>query len=79
MVLIRAQTAITFLQTAAAAYFRSSQLLLFAFARQRIGGEKLLWCVNGHVIQSYYTLEMYKLYEFAMPLTAKAKYFLLII
>ena len=31
------------------------------------------------VIQSYYTLEMYKLYEFAMPLTAKAKNPLLII
>ena len=42
MVLIRAQTAITFRQTAVTAYFRSTQLLLFAFARQRIGGEKLL-------------------------------------
>ena len=31
------------------------------------------------VIQSDYTLEMYKLYEFAMPLTAKAKNLLLII
>ena len=31
------------------------------------------------VIQSYYTLEMYKLYEFAMPLTAKAKNLLLLI
>ena len=31
------------------------------------------------VIQSYYTLEMYKLYEFTMPLTAKAKNLLLII
>ena len=41
MVLIRAQTAITFWQTAVTAYFRSTQLLLFAFARQRIGGEKL--------------------------------------
>ena len=79
MVLIRAQTAITFRQTAVTAYFRSTQLLLFAFARQRIGGEKLLWCVNGHVFQSYYTLEMYKFYEFAMPLTAKAKNLLLII
>ena len=38
MVLIRAQTAITFWQTA---YFRSTQLLLFAFARQRIGSEKI--------------------------------------
>ena len=42
MVLIRAQTAITFWQTAVTACFRSTQLLLFAFARQRIGGEKLL-------------------------------------
>ena len=39
MVLIRAQTAITFRQTA---YFCSTQLLLFVFARQRIGGDKLL-------------------------------------
>ena len=31
------------------------------------------------VIQSNYTLEMYKLYEFTMPLTAKAKNLLLII
>ena len=29
--------------------------------------------------QSYYTLEMYKLNEFTMPLTAKAKNLLLII
>ena len=42
MILIRAQTAITFRQTAVTAYFRSMQLLLFAFARQRIGGETLL-------------------------------------
>ena len=35
MVLIRARTAVT-------AYFRSTQLLLFVFARQRIGGDKLL-------------------------------------
>ena len=42
MVLIRAQTATTFRQTAVTAYFRSMQLLLFAFARQRIGGENLL-------------------------------------
>ena len=33
MVLIRAQTAITFRQTAVAAYFRST---LFAFAQQRL-------------------------------------------
>ena len=39
MVLIRAQTAITFRQTAVTVYFRSTQLLLFAFARQRIGGD----------------------------------------
>ena len=31
------------------------------------------------IIQSYYTLEMYTLYEFTMPLTAKAKNLLLII
>ena len=42
MVLIRAQNAITFRQTAVTAYFRSTQLLLFAFVRQRIGGDKLL-------------------------------------
>ena len=36
MVFIRAQTAITFRQTAVTAYFRNSQLLLFAFARQRL-------------------------------------------
>ena len=42
MVLIRAQTATTFRQTAVTAYFRSMQLLLFAFAWQRIGGENLL-------------------------------------
>ena len=36
MVLIRAQTAITFRQTAVTVYFRSTQLLLFAFARQRL-------------------------------------------
>ena len=39
MVLIRAPTAITFRKTA---YFCSMQLPLFAFARQRIGGDKLL-------------------------------------
>ena len=52
--LIRAQTAITFRQAARTAYFRSTQLLLFAFARQRIGGEKWIWCVNEHcnVIQT---------------------------
>ena len=42
MVLIRAQTAITFRQTAVTACFRSMQLLLFTFARQHIGGDKLL-------------------------------------
>ena len=31
------------------------------------------------VIQWYYTPEMYKLYEFAMPLTAKAKNLLLLV
>ena len=31
------------------------------------------------VIESCHTLEMYKLYEFTMPLTAKAKNLLLII
>ena len=31
------------------------------------------------VIQSYYTLELYKLYQFAMPSTAKTKNVLLII
>ena len=39
MVLIRAQTAITFWQTAVTVYFCSMQLLPFAFARQRIGGD----------------------------------------
>ena len=39
MVLIRAQTAITIRQTAVTVYFRSMQLLPFAFARQRIGGD----------------------------------------
>ena len=39
MVLIRAQTAITIWQTAVAVYFLSTQLLLFAFARQGIGGD----------------------------------------
>ena len=34
MVLIRAQTAITIRQTAVTVYFRSTQLLSFAFARQ---------------------------------------------
>ena len=41
MVLIRAQAAIAFRQTAVIAYFRSTKLLLFALARQRIGGDKL--------------------------------------
>ena len=44
-------TAITFRQTAETAYFRSTQLLLFVFARQRIVGDKLLLikrCMNGH-------------------------------
>ena len=41
MVLIRAQTAITIRQTAVTVYFRSTctQLLPFAFARQRIGAD----------------------------------------
>ena len=39
VVLIRAQTGITFRQTAVTVYFHSTQLLLFAFARQRIGGD----------------------------------------
>ena len=39
MVLIRAQTAITIRQTAVTVYFRSTQLLQFAFARQRIGAD----------------------------------------
>ena len=39
MVSIRAQTAITFRQTAVTVYFRSTQLLPFAFARQHIGGD----------------------------------------
>ena len=56
MVLIRAQTAITFRQTAVTAYFRSTQLLLFAFAWQRIGGEKLLWCVNRHCNKIRYSV-----------------------
>ena len=34
MVLIRAQTAITIRQTAVTVYFRSTQLLPFAFAKQ---------------------------------------------
>ena len=42
MVLIRAQTAITFWQTAVTVYFSSTQLLPFAFARQRIGGDNLM-------------------------------------
>ena len=36
MVLIRAQTAITFRQTAVTAYSSSTQLLLFAFAWQQL-------------------------------------------
>ena len=39
MVSIRAQTAITIRQTAVTVYFRSTQFLPFAFARQRIGGD----------------------------------------
>ena len=39
MVLIRAQTAITIRQTAVTVYFRSTQLLPSAFARQRIGAD----------------------------------------
>ena len=39
MVLISAQTAITIRQTAVTVYFRSTQLLPFAFAPQRIGAD----------------------------------------
>ena len=39
MVLIRAQTAITIRQTAVTVYFRSTKLLPFALARQRIGAD----------------------------------------
>ena len=39
MVLIRAQIAITIRKTAVTVYFRSTQLLPFAFARQRIGAD----------------------------------------
>ena len=39
MVLIKAQTAITIRQTAVAVYFRSTQLLPFACARQGIGAD----------------------------------------
>ena len=39
MVLIRAQTAITIRQAAVTVYFRSTQLLPFAFAPQSIGGD----------------------------------------
>ena len=39
MVLIRSQTAITIRQTAVTVYFRSTQLLPFPFARQRIGSD----------------------------------------
>ena len=39
MVLIRAQTAITIWQTTVTVYFRSTQLLPFAFARQCIGAD----------------------------------------
>ena len=39
MVLIRAQTAITIRQIAVTVYFRSTQLLPFAFARQRISAD----------------------------------------
>ena len=42
MVLIRAQTAITIRQTAVTVYFRSTQLLPFAFARQRIGADNYM-------------------------------------
>ena len=56
MVLIRAQTAITFRQTAVTAYFRSKQLLLFAFAWQRIGGKK---CVNGHCNKISYSVVLH--------------------
>ena len=59
MVLIRAQTAITFRQTAVTAYFRSTQLLLFAFSRQRIGGEKLLRCVNRHCNKIRYSVVLH--------------------
>ena len=47
MVLIRAQTAITFRQTAVTAYFRSTQLLLFAFARQRMA------VINDYKLRRY--------------------------
>ena len=42
MVFIRAQTAITIRQTTVTEYFRSTQLLPFAFARQHIGAHNLM-------------------------------------
>ena len=48
MLLIRPQTEITIRQTAVPVYFRSTQLLPFAFARQRSSSKSLLYITFRH-------------------------------
>ena len=54
-----AQTAITIRQTAVTVYFRSTQLLLFAFARQRIGADN--YPANKKHVYNIYTTSAQRL------------------